>query len=75
MALKAEIDSGQRSEAPSRGTPSANTTPKKSKSSTSTPQKKEKTIGGRVGKNMGTPSKKRAVADGYSIKMEPDSRY
>ena len=69
-AMKAEIDSGQRSEAPPRG---ANATPKKSKS-TATPPKKERTIGGRVGKGTGTgtPSKKRG--NGKGVKEEPQSR-
>lgn len=67
--MKAEVDSGERSEAPPR---SANTTPKKPKSSTTTP-KRERIIGGRVGKSSGTPSKKRGSFKG--IKEEPDSRY
>lgn len=67
--MKAEVDSGERSEAPPR---SANATPKKPKSSTTTP-KRERIIGGRVGKSSGTPSKKRGSFKG--IKEEPDSRY
>ena len=71
--MKAEIDSGERSEAPARGTTSANTTSKKPKSAANTP-KKEKIIGGRVGKSNGTPSKNRGkVVKG--VKQEPDSRY
>ncbi|CAD6575506.1 MAG: hypothetical protein ASARMPREDX12_002336 [Alectoria sarmentosa] len=69
--MKAEIDSGERSEAPARGTTSANTTSKKPKSAANTP-KKEKIIGGRVGKSNGTPSKNRGkVVKG--VKQEPDS--
>ena len=71
--MKAEIDSGQRPEAPLRGAISNTTTPKKSKSAVFTP-KKNKTISGRVGKVNGTPSKKRSnVLKG--VKEEPDSRY
>lgn len=71
--LKAEIDSGTRSEAPARGTVSATTTPKKVRATVSTP-KKDKTIGGRVSKSNGTPSKKCGNVD-KGIKEEPDSRY
>lgn len=70
MALKAEVDSGKRPEAPTRGTVSATLTPKKPKSTVGTPSK-EKTVGGRVGKSNGTPTKKR----GKGIKEEPQSGY
>ena len=70
--MKAEVDSGERSEAPLAR--SANTIPKKPKPNTTTTPKKERIIGGRVGKgNGGTPSKKRGSFKG--IKEEPDSRY
>ncbi|KAF6231282.1 hypothetical protein HO173_010425 [Letharia columbiana] len=68
VALKAEVDSGERPEAPARGTVSATVTPKKPKSTVGTPSK-GKTVGGRVGKSNGTPSKKR----GNGIKEEPQS--
>lgn len=71
--MKAEIDSGDRPEAPTRGAISANVTPRKIKSSNSTPRK-EKTLGGRVGKINGTPTKKRGNAV-KGIKKEPGSRY
>ena len=62
--LKAEVESGERSEAPPRGTTLA--TPRKPRSTATTP-KKDKTVGGRVSKSTaGTPSKKR----GKEIKEE-----
>ncbi|KAF6238704.1 hypothetical protein HO173_003210 [Letharia columbiana] len=70
VALKAEVDSGERPEAPARGTLSATVTPNKPKSTVGTPSK-EKTIGGRVGKSNRTPTKKR----GKGIKEEPQSGY
>lgn len=70
-ALKAEVDNGDRPEAPTRGAVSANITPRKPKSATHTP-KKEKTLGGRVGKSNGTPGKKRGNGV-KGIKEEPDS--
>ena len=55
--LKAEVDSGERSEAPARGTTLS--TPRKPRSTANTP-KKDKAVGGRVTKsNNVTPSKKR----------------
>ena len=72
-ALKAEIDNGDRPEAPIRGASSANSTPRKNKSSISIP-KKEKTIGGRIYKSNGTPTKKRGTAT-KGIKEETDSEY
>ena len=68
-ALKAEVDSGERGEAPAHGTTIS--TPKKPRSNLTTP-KKDKTAGGRVGKSSnGTPSKKR----GKPIKEELDDMY
>lgn len=65
-ALKAEIDNGDRPEPAAR-------TPRRNKSTLSTP-KKEKIIGGRVDKSAGTPSKKRGTAI-KGIKEEPASKY
>lgn len=69
--MKAEVDSGERSEAPA----SARSTPKKPKStSTITTPKKEKIIAGRVGKGSSagmTPSSKKRKG----IKEEDRSRY
>lgn len=71
-ALKAEVDNGDRPEASRRGAVSVNAiTPKKTKSTISTP-KKEKTLGGRVNKSNATPTKKRDHAI-KGIKEEPDS--
>lgn len=73
-ALKAEVDNGDRPEASRRGAVSVNAiTPKKTKSTISTP-KKEKTLGGRVNKSNATPTKKRDHAI-KGIKEEPDSKY
>lgn len=73
-AMKAEVDSGERAEAPTRGATSATATPKKARATTNTP-KKERIIGGRVtkGNGFGTPSKRRDNGKG-TIKAEPDSR-
>ena len=68
-ALKAEVDSGERGEAPARGTTIS--TPRKPRSNLTTPRK-DKTAGGRVSKSSnGTPSKKR----GKAIKEEMDDMY
>lgn len=68
-ALKAEVDSGERGEAPARGTTIS--TSRKPRSNLTTP-KKDKTAGGRVSKSSnGTPSKKR----GKAIKEEMDDMY
>ncbi|KAL9073463.1 MAG: hypothetical protein Q9161_002884 [Pseudevernia consocians] len=73
-ALKAEVDSGDRPGAPARGAVSVKaTTPKKIKSTISTP-KKGKTLGGRVNKSNATPTKKRDYAM-KGIKEEPDSNF
>lgn len=75
--MKAEIDSGERAEAPARGAAtSAFATPKKPKSAANTPKtKNERIIGGRVtkGNGFGTPSKKRGNGKGI-VKAEPSSR-
>ena len=72
--MKAQIDSGERPEAPARGMNSTSATPKKKKANVSSPMK-EKTLGGRIGKSLtGTPSKKRDNTM-KGIKTEPESRY
>lgn len=57
--MKAEVDSGERPQAPARG--STTSTPRKPRSTPNTP-KKNKTITGRVSKKKG-------------VKKEMDSRY
>jgi len=75
--LKSEIDSGARPEAPMRGAnPSATSTPKKPKTTNTTPKKVDKTFGGRVNKSANsTPTKKGANAGNVvkGIKEEPES--
>ena len=71
--MKAEVDSGERPEAPARGAVSAKSTPKKVKSAADT-RRKDMTIGGRVSKSIGTPTKKRGNGNLIKgIKEEPDS--